>query len=438
MLKETELRPIIEAETARRPEPDVTQTEPAVGSRGRPGLILIVLLVVGVAAFLVYKNFRQQKSPAGVTNGKQAIGPGRGPAMPVPVTPGMVATRDVPIFLDGLGTVQAFNTVTVRSRVDGELQRVNFLEGQDVKAGDLLAQIDAAPFQAQLDQAVAKKGEDEAQLGVARVTFKRNADLLASQILSRQDYDTQEALVKQLEATVAADQAAITNAAVQLSYTHILSPLDGRVGIRLMDQGNMVRATDSNGLVVITQLHPISVVFTLAEKFLPQIQQARGSSTSLTVIALDRNNTNQLGEGKLAVVDNQIDTTTGTIRLKATFLNEDLRLWPGQFVNARLLLSVRKGGVVVPAQVIQRGPDGAYAFVIKDDSTVEVRPVTVALVEQGQALIDKGLRPGERVVVDNQFKLQPGSKVKLPEAGGQGTGSSGPRRPSGNRGNGPA
>jgi multidrug efflux system membrane fusion protein len=329
----------------------------------------------------------------------------------VAVVAGTVTQKDVPVFLNGLGTVQAFNTVTVRVRVDGQLEKVAFTEGQDVRTGDLLAKIDAAPFQAQLEQAEAKKSQDEAQLANARVQLARNAALLEQKILSQQDYDAQKTLVDQFDAAVKADQAAIDSAKVQLAYTTINSPIDGRTGIRLIDQGNIVRASDANGLVTITQLRPISVVFTLPEQTLNGIheQMALGE---LTVLALDRDNKTVLGEGQLAVIDNQIDTTTGTIKLKATFPNQDLRLWPGQFVNARLLLTTRKGGIVVPVSVIQRGPDGSFAFVIREDLSVEVRPVKVAQTEGGQVLVDEGLRPGERVVVQGQYRLQAGSRVK--------------------------
>ncbi|HEY6166438.1 MAG TPA: efflux RND transporter periplasmic adaptor subunit, partial [Verrucomicrobiae bacterium] len=330
---------------------------------------------------------------------------------PVPVVAGTAAEKDVPIYLDGLGTVQAFNTVTVHVRVDGQLQKVAFTEGQDVRAGDLLAQIDPEPFKAMLEQADAKKHEDEAQLANARIQLNRNAALLAQKILAQQDYDTQKALVDQFEASVRADQAAIDNARVQLNYTTITSPIDGRTGIRLVDQGNIVHANDPSGLVVITQLRPISVVFTLPEQTLNGISEQRASG-ELAALAVGRDNKSVLGEGKLAVIDNQIDTTTGTIKLKATFPNTELRLWPGQFVNVRLLLTTRKNGIVVPASVVQRGPQGPYAFVIGDDMSVQMKPVKVAQIEAGEALIDDGLRPGERVVVEGQYRLQAGSRVK--------------------------
>ena len=329
----------------------------------------------------------------------------------VPVIEGRVQQKDVPIYLDGLGTVQAYNTVTIHVRVDGELKKVAFVEGQDVRAGDLLAQIDPDPYRTALEQAEAKKLQDEAQLANARLDLKRYADLYQQKIATQQTYDTQKALVDQFVATVQTDEAAIDSAKVQLNYTTVVSPLDGRIGIRLIDQGNIVHAADTNGLVVITQLKPISLIFTLPEQTLSQIQK-QGPTTAISVVAVDRDNSTVLGQGTLAVIDNQIDTSTGQIRLKANFPNDNLWLWPGQFVNARLLLSTRHNGLVVPASVVQRGPDGAYAFVVKDDNTVEVRPVKVAQIEQAEALIDDGLKANERVVVDGQYKLQVGSHVK--------------------------
>lgn len=385
-------------------------------ARGGPNPLWIVLVLAAVGALGWFASKKQR-------SGKEA-GPGRSAmgGLAVPIVPGVVEQKDVPIYLDGLGTVQAFNTVTVRSRVDGQIMKVAFIEGQDVHAGDLLAQIDPAPFQAQLDQSIAKKAQDQAQLSIARLTLDRDDQLLASKILAQQDYDTQKASVSQLEATVAGDQAAIENARVQLAYTRITSPLDGRTGLRMVDQGNIVHASDSNGLVVITQLRPISLTFTLPEQDLQQIRQHQGEGGSLKTLALDRDNRATLSEGKLAVIDNQIDVTTGTIRLKAVFSNQDLKLWPGQFVNVRLLLETRQGPVV-PASVVQHGPDGDFAFVINQDLTAQVRKIKVAQVDRGQALIEEGLDAGERVVVDGQYKLQPGSKVKLPEPKNVGEGA---------------
>lgn len=349
---------------------------------------------------------------AGGSGGRGGGGPGGGQGL-VPVVAGEVKQQDVPIYLDGLGTVQAFNTVTVRARVDGELQKVVFTEGQEVKAGQLLAVVDPRPYQAQVDQAEAKKKQDEAQLANARLVLGRNEDLLRKKVIDQQTYDTSKYAADQLEATVQADQAALDNARTQLDYTQIKSPIDGRVGVRLVDQGNIIHANDTNGLVVITQLRPITVVFTLPEQSLQSILQQGGDPRAMRVSAMDRANKTALGEGQLAVVDNQIDQTTGTIRLKATFPNDELKLWPGQFVNARLLLTTRKDGLVIPASVVQRGPQGTYAYVIKPDKSVEMRSIKVAQTEGNEALIDDGLQAGEQVVVDGQYKLQPGARVEL-------------------------
>jgi multidrug efflux system membrane fusion protein len=336
----------------------------------------------------------------------------------VPVVAGKVQSRDTPIFLDGIGTAVAFNTVTVHAQVDGLLQSVAFHEGQDVLAGDLLAVIDPRTFQAQADEAKAKKAQDEAQLDNAQTTYDRSHTLLAKGMIDQQTVDTQKAAVDQFLAAVQADDSAIEQASVQLGYTRIIAPISGRAGIRQIDAGNIIHATDTNGLGVITQLKPISVIFTLPQQNWPQIQQLTSSDSKLTVVAFDRDSRAPIDQGVLSVVDNQIDTTTGTIKLKATFPNDKLALWPGQFVNVRLLVETRKNGLTVPASVIQRGPQGSYAFVIKADSTVEVRPVQVAQIDGGVALIDQGLEPGEQVVVDGQYKLQDGSSVTISPAPG--------------------
>jgi multidrug efflux system membrane fusion protein len=317
----------------------------------------------------------------------------------VPVVAGKVEQKDMPIYLDGLGTVQAFNTVTVHTRVDGALVQVNFSEGQDVKTGDLLAVVDPKPYQAAFDQA-------KAQATLDQVTLKRQADLRARNVIAQQDYDT---AVANAEKSKAAAEAAQVN----LDYCYIKSPIDGRTGVRLVDIGNVVHATDQTGIVVITQMHPISVVFTLPEQNLSQVLNEGGANGGLKVLALDRGNTNTLDEGSLAVVDNEIDPTTGTVKLKATFPNDDLKLWPGKFVNARLILTTRKDATVIPSSVVQRGPQGTYAYLIKPDKTVEMRPIKVAQTEGNLALVDEGLQPGEQVVVDGQYKLQPGAHVEL-------------------------
>lgn len=368
-------------------------------------LILVICVLVGIVWAIHRRNAAAK--PIGVFT------------PPVPVVTGLAKQKDVPIYLDGLGTVQAFNTVTVHTRVDGELVKIAFTEGQDVKTGDLLAQIDPAPYQAALNQAAAKKAQDAALLANARADLKRYADLLATDSTTQQTYDTQKSLVDQLEATVKADQAAVDSTQVNLDYTTLRSPIDGRTGIRQVDQGNIVHASDAGGLVVLTQLRPISIVFTLPETARAKLQDYQNpDGTEYPVLAVARDNTNILATGRLAVMDNQIDTTTGTLKLKATFANENLRLWPGQFVNTRLRLTTRTNCVIVPASVVQRGPQGTFAFVVQDgptNQTVAMRPLKVAQIDNGEALIDSGLQAGELVVVDGQYKLQDGSRVKSVE-----------------------
>ncbi|MDB6124107.1 MAG: efflux transporter, family, subunit [Pedosphaera sp.] len=404
-----------------KPKSSTAQREPLHSAQHKPGtgklfIWLIIIFLVGLGVFWV---MRQRKNSTGAGKG----GPGgKGMTGPVPVVAGTVAQKDVPIYLDGLGTVQALNTVTVRVRVDGQLQKVAFNEGQDVVEGDILAELDPQPFLTQVRQNEAKKSQDEAQLANANIDLKRNEELLKQKIVAQSVYDTAKALAHQLAATVNADQAAIDSAQVQLNYATVKSPINGRTGIRLVDVGNIVHANEANGLVVITQLKPISVVFTLPEQNLGEIhkQMLQGD---LKVLAVERDNKTVLAEGKVAVIDNQIDTTTGTIKLKATFPNEDLKLWPGQFVNARLLLTTRKNGLVVPASVVQQGPEGAFAFVINDDQTVKMQPIKVGRTDNGVAMIDEGLTAGEHVVVDGQYKLQNGSKIQVGQPGGKQAGN---------------
>ena len=378
----------------------------------------LILGIVGALVLLIaWLSFHHGGSsgPSGSTGTSRATGRrgGVGAGGPVPVVAGKVEQRDMPIYLDGLGTVQAFNTVTVHTRVDGQLQQVLFSEGQDVKAGDLLGVVDPRPFQAALDQAIAKKAQDEAQLANAKVVLQRNSDLLKKKVIAQQDFDASKYSTDSLQAAVQADQAAIENARTQLDYTQVKSPIGGRTGVRLVDVGNIVHASDQTGMVVITQLHPISVVFTLPEQNLQEVLNQGGANGGLKVLALDRGNTSTLDEGSLAVVDNEIDPTTGTVKLKATFPNDELKLWPGKFVNARLVLTTRKDATVIPSSVVQRGPQGTYAYLIKADKTVEMRPIKVAQTEGNLALVDEGLQPGEQVVVDGQYKLQPGAHVEL-------------------------
>ncbi len=343
---------------------------------------------------------------------------GTAPAAPtaatptVPVVAGTVKSGDVPIYLGGIGFVQAYNTVVVRSQIQGQLIQIPFTEGQAVHPGDLLAQIDPRPYQAQLDQATANRDRDQAQLANAQANLQRYVPLLAKGFATPQLVDTQKAQVAQLAAAVKSDEAIIESAQVQLGYTRITAPIAGVTGIQQVDVGNIIHPTDPNGLVVVTQLQPISVIFTLPEAYLPQIQQQMAKG-ELTVLAYSQDDKIKLDQGTLKLVDNQIIQTSGSVRLKADFPNPANRLWPGELVNLRLLLETRPDGLTVAAPVVQRGPQGTYAYVIKPDNTIESRAVTVAQITNGQALIDSGLKPGEQVVVDGQSKLQPGSHVTV-------------------------
>jgi membrane fusion protein, multidrug efflux system len=368
-----------------------------------PKLWIVGLFAAAIAVFGTY--LWREGIPTSVMN-PAANTP---PARPVPVTAGVVKDQEFAISRVGLGTVQAYNTVTVKVRVDGEVQKIAFREGQDVQVGDVMAQIDPRPYEAQLHQAEADKARDEALLANAKLDLERYSKLAVKEFATRQSVDTQEALVAQYQAAIAHDQAVIDNARVQLAYTTIVSPLAGRTGIRLIDQGNIVHASDSGGLVVVTQMAPISVIFTLPQKYLPEIIDAMRSGT-LVVSAYDQDDRIKLAEGRLELVDNQIDQGTGSIRLKAIFQNLDGRLWPGQFVSARLLLGVRRGPVV-PESALQYGPNGSYAFVVRQDSTVETRLVRIATSRNGEALIESGLAAGETIVVDGHYKLRPGSRI---------------------------
>ncbi len=330
---------------------------------------------------------------------------------PVPVISSQVTARDVPLVLTAIGTVQAYNTVTVHARVDGELINVAFREGQDVKKGDLLAEIDPRPFQAALDNALATQAKDQATLTNAKRDLARYQDTAPKGFSSRQQLDTQASTVDAAAAAVQADAANVENARVQLGYTSITSPLDGVTGIRLIDQGNIVHASDTTGLVIVTQVQPISVIFTLPQDALPGIVSAR-TKGRLGVTALDGASTIELGQGTLELVDNQIDPTTGTIKLKASFPNTGRTLWPGQFVDVRLQTGIAGNGLTVPTRVIQRGQKGFYAYVIKPDNTVDVRQVVPGQEDRGQTLVTQGLSAGESVVVDGQLRLSPGATVQ--------------------------
>ncbi|WP_024510200.1 efflux RND transporter periplasmic adaptor subunit [Bradyrhizobium sp. ARR65] len=338
------------------------------------------------------------------------------PAPPpsVPVVAGVVAQHDVPIYLNGVGTVIAYNTDVVRAQIQGQITSINFTEGQAVHAGDLLAQIDPRPYQALIEQYTGNLERDQAQLTNAQANLTRYSQLGDKGWATPQLIETQKAQVGQLQAAIKTDKALIDAANVQLSYTRLTSPIEGVVGIRQIDVGNIISPSTTNGLVVVTQLDPISLIFTLPETVLPQIQRRQQETNApLPVLAYSQDNTIRLAEGQLALVNNEILQTTGSIQLKANFPNKSRALWPGELVNARLLVDVRHNGLTVPASVVQQGPNGAYAYVINPDNTVSARQIKVAQISDGQALIDSGLKANEQVVVDGQYKLQPGTHVTI-------------------------
>jgi len=362
---------------------------------------VIVICVVFIVAIALIAHFYESDKPA-----KANVVP---PTMPVVVA--TVRTGNMPIYLTGLGSVTALNTVTVRSRVDGELFNVTVREGQMVTAGQLIAEIDPRPFEVQLIQAQGQKERDEATLANARIDLERYRVLVAQNAVPRQQYDTQVSTVRQLEATTKADQGAVESAQLQLVYTRITSPINGRIGLRQVDPGNIVHASDQNGIAIITQVQPINVVFTIAQDNLPPILKKLHAGVQMPVQVFDRDFRTKLANGTLLTVDNQIDVTTGTVRLKAIFQNDDNALFPNQFVNARLLLDTRRGVALAPAAAIQHGPQTTFVFLVKTDSTVETRDVRVGLIEGEMALIEQGLSAGDVVVTQGVDKLQPGMKV---------------------------
>jgi membrane fusion protein, multidrug efflux system len=373
----------------------------------RPKIIIpavLLLAVVGIGGVLaITHKISFERSPQRPTA-----------PPPVPIVAGVVDRHDVPVYLRGVGTVIAYNTVVIRSQIQGQIVSINFTEGQSVHVGDLLAQIDPRPYQAQVDEAVATRDRDKAQLANAQANLDRYSQLGVNGYASPQLIDTQKAQVSQLTSAIKADEAFIEAAKVQLSYTRLTSPIDGVVGIRQIDIGNVIHPTDKNGLAVVTQLEPISLIFTLPETDLPKIQlQQEKTKTALKVIAYNQDNTIKLDEGTLGLVNNEILQTTGSIQLKANFPNKAHHLWPGELVNARLLVDTRHDGLTVAASVVQQGPDGSYAYVVKPDNTVEIRKISVAQISDGQALIDSGLAANEQVVVDGQYKLQPGTAVTI-------------------------
>jgi multidrug efflux system membrane fusion protein len=360
-------------------------------------LVVAIALATGVASFVLWHR------------GKPAAHAATSPA--VPVTVSAVSQRDVPIFLDSLGTVQASNTVAVHSQIDGKLQSVAFVEGQEVHKGDTLAVIDPRALQAALNQAIAKKAQDEAQLIAAQKDLDRFKVLLTKAAGTQQSVDQQQGKVDQLKATIDADQAAIESAQTQLSYTTITAPFDGRVGFRQVDAGNIIHANDTNPLTVLTQIKPSIAIFTLPQKDLAEVRDAMLQGP-VPVIAMDQDNTRQLAQGELMLIDNQIDQTTSSIRLKARFANEDDRLWPGEFVRLRVRAATRDGAVTIPPTAVQRGPQGLYAWVVKTDNTAEQRPVETVPIDNDTTIVTKGLKVGERVVVNGQYRLQAGTRVE--------------------------
>ena len=370
------------------------------------GWVFILLLIIAGCWRIFYLTTHR---PAHAARGRENSGA-------IPVTLAVATVEDFPIYLDGLGTVQAYNSVLVNARVSGLIQEIRFKEGQVVSKGDVLAVLDPRTFKAQYDQATAKTLQDIAQLESAKITLARDQELIDKNVLDHQTYDTQKYLVAQLEATVHADQANEQLQKAQLDWTEVTAPISGHAGVRYVDVGNQVTvgansANGSSSIVVINQIQPIYVSFTLPQQDLSQIREPVMAHKTLEVTALDRNNQTVIAKGSLSVIDNQIDKTTATIKLKAIFSNDDYKLWPGQFVNVRLLVGDRPDSVVVPTEAVQLGPESSYVYVVGSDNKAEMRTVTTGATESGLTLIDSGLKPGEKVVIDGQYRLQPDSLV---------------------------
>lgn len=376
-------------------------------------IVIAVIVVAGVGFRLLHKPSAASASQA-AGKGKD----GKPDTPPVPVTVVPVEKQNVPVYLTALGTVHALNTVTVSPQVGGQLLRLDFTEGQPVKKGQVLAQIDPRTYQATYDQAVARQRQDQAQLSTAKSNLERSQDLATKGYISKQDLDTLRNTSSQFQATVAADAASVRDSKVQLDYTKVISPIDGLAGIRGVDPGNVI--TTSTAIVTLTQLHPINILFTLPEQNLGLVRAAAGKEgASLQVTALDRTDAHPIASGGvLKVIDNQIDTSTGTFRLKSEFSNSKNELWPGQFVNVKLLVNTVNGGLVIPAQAVQRGPDGDYVYQVQGDSTVKMQAVVIAgEVGDSHVMVGSGLKAGDRVVTEGQFRLKPGSKVNALKPG---------------------
>ncbi|MBS0524804.1 MAG: efflux RND transporter periplasmic adaptor subunit [Proteobacteria bacterium] len=370
----------------------------------KSGIVIVgvVLVAASVGYFVFDQALRDKARPAVAPSGPAGI----------PVTVAVAAAQDVPVYIRGLGTVQAYKTVAVKSRVDGQIVKVDFHEGQDVKEGDLLFQIDPRPYQAALDRAVAAKQRDQAQLEGAQLDLERYAKLIGPGFQSRQSYDQQKAQVDGLKAAIAGDQAAIDTAKLNLVYSDVRAPIDGRTGQRLVDLGNLVQSGQGTTLVTITEIKPIFVNFTVPQYANHNLRKTQARE-ALTAYAYSADDTYKLAEGKVTLVDNQIDTATGTLRLKATYENKDEQLWPGQFVSVRLQLSTRKDATTVPQRAVMQGPNGAYGYVVRADGTVERRALEVAATQDGIAVITKGVAVGEKIVADGQYRLTDGARVRV-------------------------
>jgi multidrug efflux system membrane fusion protein len=376
-------------------------------------IVLVALLAIGLIAYFLHKR-TTQKAAASARESQQAAN------RAVPVVAAPVARKDVPIYLDGLGTVTAFKTITVHTQVDGRLDAVLFREGQPVHAGDRIAQVDPRPFVNQLHQAQGALERDRAQLKGAKVNLERFKSLASQKLIAQQQADDQAALVGQLEGAVVADQATIDTAKLNIDYANIRSPIDGVTGVRLVDPGNIVHQSDATGIVLITQLEPISVLFSLPQDELSHVLQQLAAQPELPVEAWSRDGAQKLATGQLALVDNQINVNTATLRLKAVFPNPQHLLWPNQFVKARLLLTTRKNALTIPSTVAQRGPDGTFAYVVQPDQTVQPKPIEVDTTEGDTSIVAKGLNEGEQVVADGASQLRAGAKVQVRQAGQQG------------------
>src|ERR1700757_3558202 len=387
-------------ETADKTGSPVARVARSAGSRMVS--LFITLLILGGLGYIGWTVFQQKQAAKG--------GPGARPDLPVPVLSATPRVQDVPVYLEGVGSVRALNTVTVRAQVDGKLIAVNFVEGQDVKKGDVLAEIDPAIYQAQYDQAVAKKAQDEALLVNQKLDLARYQQLAASNAGSKQQADTQKALVAQQEALIKADQAAIDNTAATLGYTKIVAPLSGRAGLRQVDQGNIIHASDTTGLVIITQLQPIAVQFSLPQQQIIRVNAAAAKGT-LAVDVFGNDGVTVIDTGTLKGIDNQVDPTTGTLKLKAEFPNANYHLWPGQFVNVRLKVDTLSQALVVPSSAVQRGPAGTFSYVIGDGDIVTAKAVVVTQQNETDAVIASGLSPSDRVVTTGFANLSDGAKV---------------------------